>query len=351
MQHKNVYRVWLLAIMAFLAIPAALRANETAEANELPQLEIRNYRFSQFTPTTDRLVLEFERKDATGKKLSVKTNKNNGEWNVDTDNVMLLGAIPENLITESYRKPARYLGLISVNMESATTGFSIKVSTKHGAHVKAQWLANPTRLVIDAISGRAVAHRETLSFERMAPKRPGLDELMCFPATAKVNLTVTFQPRANRQEELQNIRINTDGTTLAPEAQPPADAIVCYPRRMQIGATLSYEDRIQNAFLGQKSHSHELFAPAEAGHAAKVQEKTLGHESDLDPAVHAPAPAAAAASAHAPSAPMGLGQLPFTGGASGLGARAPAEAAVPAVAPPAPPVNNSPLGLLPALNN
>ncbi len=283
MHLKNEYRLWILALIAIVS-PSLLAQGHGAavEESDSPQLEIRNYRFSRFTNTTDRLVLEFHRKDNSGKKLKVRAENKGNEWTVDVENAVLLGAIPEVLINDAYRKSARYLGAFSVNMEGPASGFSMKVGTLKDARVVAQWLENPTRLVIDteAASVASRPHRETMSFERTAPKRPTLDEVMCFPATAKVNLTVSFQPRTSQQEEMQNIRINTNGTTLAAEANPPADAIVCYPKRMAIGAMLSFEERIRNPYLGQKSQSSEIFTPAET---PKTAEKTVGHESDLDP--------------------------------------------------------------------
>jgi hypothetical protein len=372
MQRKNGYGLTVFALVASLLTAATALPNSHSTENSGVQLEIRQYRFSRYNSTTDRLVLEFERKDHSADAPQAKVESGHGgEWTIDTGNVVLLGAIPESLITDSYKKTSRFLGDISVNMESPTEGFSIKVATKKNSHVSAQWLQNPTRLVIDTQASREkhAPPRQAASFELKAPHRPGIDDLACFPANSKVSLTVTFQPNANRQEEIQNIRVNTAGTTLAPEEEPPPDAIVCYPRLKQVAATLSFEDHIRNHFLSQESQTSKIFTPAENAPPVTKTTKTFGNEADLDPgaiphtaekSAHSAPPAlplppaahSAPAKEESHTAPFSLGQLPLP--ANNSAARAPAEHA-PGGGPaaehaPTPPAPLSPLGLLPALN-
>jgi hypothetical protein len=291
------------------------------------QLEVRQYRFSKHSGGYDRLVLEFERKDSGNHKAPQVTTHaaESGEWNIELGNTVLLGAIPESLINESYASKSRFLGPMSLNLDSSHSGFSIRVATKAGtSRVQASWLANPARLVIDAYGQKAVhAHRQALSVHHESPKHPGLDSLMCFPATSKVALTVIFQGSHQQSEELQNIRVNTDGTTLAPSSVPPSDAIVCYPRKSQILASLSFEDKPRNEIFTQQPVSERIFTPPPAPAPKAVAEKALANELDLDPVG------------------AGLGQLPTSFGTP----RAPAQSGTAA-----PAAHASPLSLLPPLN-
>lgn len=328
--------VFLSAALLSLALPAYGNAPEAGGVEEGgPRLEIRQYRFSRHNSGFDRLVLEFERKDANTSiqpKVSAQKSGTPREWSVQVDNALLLGAIPESLINDSYTKKSRYLGAISVNMDAPGTGFAVRAAMKGaGTRVQAMWLENPSRLVIDAYGGSNVAHRETSSTKSQS--RPGLADLLCFPAVSKVGLTVIFQTQTRADEELQNIRVNTDGVN--PVGEPGRDAIVCYPKTSRVVAALSFETKPKDSLI-----SHEM--------------PTMTEPSPIpEPAFTAPAPTPAPMAAAQPpvandmdldpgplSMPAGLGQLP------GMGSRAPAAEAPKGMPAPA----GSPLSLLPALN-
>jgi len=245
--------------LAMALICSAAVAQEGGAEDTSAKLEIRQYRFSHHANGKyDRLVLEFDRRDENTTAPKISTTAEKGETLITVDGAVLTGAIPESLINDIYAKRSHFLGPIAVGMDAPSTGFSLRAAHKGNAKaVTAQWLTNPSRLVIDAKGGGAVhvasahvapahvehpapAARETLSIGRSA-KYPALNDLSCFPATAKVGLTVIFRPQVAQAEELQNIRINTDGTNPV-DAAPPSDAIVCYPKASQIQAALSFEN-------------------------------------------------------------------------------------------------------------
>ncbi len=321
---KNMLKpAFLIALLTIAGSAFADSGHPLDEAagTDGPKLEIRQYRFSRHGAGYDRLVLEFDRKDHSSAEPKVWADNQGSAATVHVENVTLLGAIPESLINDSFSRKSRFLGPISVNMDAAN-GFSVRTAMKGGASsVKVLWLNNPARLVIDAHGSQDVAHRETLSISRHS-RRPTLADLMCFPATSKVGLTVAFLPQSNQSEELQNVRVNTDGVT-PQEGAPPADAIVCYPKKTQIIAALSFEERPRDSVLSNQTEN--LMAPEQALSAkAAAEAAALGDESDLDPGPL--------------TVPASLGQLP-------MGARAPATAPTASAAP-----AGSPLSLLPPLN-
>jgi hypothetical protein len=256
MRLRNTFVLQMLACLAVVCAPV-FATGEAADDASMPQLEIKQYRFSRHATGFDRLVLEFTRKDSNTSKPAVHAERGaTGEWTISVDNTVLLGGIPEVLINDSFKKKSRFLGDVSVNMDSAR-GFSIHANLKknRGNHVESFWLDAPSRLVIDsygsapAAQAAPVAHekRETasvatdtkLEIERKAQIK-GFGHLVCFPATARVGLTVVFQPNGAEADQLQNFRINTDG--IGGTNSPPPDAINCYPKTSQIKAELSYED-------------------------------------------------------------------------------------------------------------
>ncbi|MBY0370439.1 hypothetical protein K2X33_07115, partial [bacterium] len=303
-----------LSLAMALVSSQAFSQNAGWEDPNTPKLEIRQYRFGHHGKGNfDRLVLEFDRKDEGAAQPKITVQNADGETNITLDNAYLMGAIPESLINDSYAKRSHFLGPITVGMDAPSTGFSLRVGQKGHSQVEAQWLTNPSRLVIDArgagthVAANTKAHaepvaRETLSIGRSA-KYPGLADLMCFPATAKVGLTVIFKPQTAQAEEVQNFRINTDGIN-PQEGTPAADAIVCYPKRTQIQAALSFETHTGYFTTGSQpetaSHSAEAApvhtpAPATASNIPPLPlPKTAsapvtplpvgnGHEDDLDP--------------------------------------------------------------------
>ncbi len=272
MRNQERFSLWFLTLLMLPIAPAFGNSGATPTAAGTPQLEIKQYRFSRHGADHDRLVLEFENKDSSHASPTLHTEKGSGKnWNVTVSNSVLLGAIPESLINDSFANKSRFLGSISVEM--ADQGFALQASLKgHGERIQTTWLSHPARLVIDAYGGTGThgEHRETSSVSTKAKpftierstKFLDLSHLMCFPATAKVGLTVIFHPTSSRYEEMQNVRINTDGLTPL-EGTPGPDAIVCYPKKAQILASLSFEEKERLTEFKNTEDSH-----AESAHSA-----------------------------------------------------------------------------------
>lgn len=215
-----------------------------------PRLEIRNYRFQAHRGQGfERLVLEFSRKDQNPKvQPLVKVTPAGAEMDIAIDRAVLMGAIPESLINDSYQAKSRYLGALSVNADNPAAGFSLRTALKNPkAKLKAFWLANPPRLVIDVRVGKEIASTDeggsaTLKVTRKKPQPPAFERFICFPAAAKVGMNVVFQmAQTKKEEELKNVHVNLQGTSVQEEAAPPPDAIVCYPREAQVVAQLGFE--------------------------------------------------------------------------------------------------------------
>src|SRR5690606_35063299 len=68
---------------------------------------------------------------------------------IRVDNMILTGAIPEARINAIYAKKAKHLGPIQLNVDGPI-GFSLRLILKKNViKVKARWLTDPDRLVID----------------------------------------------------------------------------------------------------------------------------------------------------------------------------------------------------------
>jgi hypothetical protein len=329
----------------WVACLAALYAPVFAEAEPATgQLEINQYRFSRHAGSYDRLVLEFNRKDATSNQPQVRVEQTGGAWNISVDNASLLGAIPESLINDSFKKKSRYLSEVTVNADSARS-FVVAAKLKPGSgnHIEAFWLNAPARLVIDSYGEQkhAVEKREAASvhvepkpepkveIERQA-KFPGFAHLSCFPATSRVGLTVVFQPDATEGDQMQNYRINTDG--IGGSTQPAADAIHCYPKKSQIKAELSYEAHRPSPFSTQ---GKTLFTPLPPAFSSLNPMPSAGAVNLLPkaPAIIAPPPIG-----HTPLPPMGaLATSPILPAAPATLSPLPTPAApvAPAAKPPA----------------
>lgn len=371
MRLQNRFLLHGLASLWLLCANALATGTSAWEDPNTPQLEIRQYRFAK-NRGFDRLVLEFERKDSNGHaQPTVHAEKAGGKnWNVTVSNSVLLGAIPESLINDLYARKSRFLGPVSVNMDAAKGGFSLSMSTKGVGTIKASWLSNPARLVIDASGRRELASEdegETVSFGHQS-KHPTLAQLICFPATAKVGLTVIFRPTAQQNEELQNIRVNTDGSATT-EAALAADQIVCYPKRAQILAALSFEDlNAVHAPAGTMSYQSPAAAstglPRVGGAPAGLPPLGAPVGSTLPP-LSAPAGAAGGAASAKLDSDLDLdpgpiqntgGGNPVLGGLLRNGGRAPASASVPTLAAPAGAAAEEstklpPAGLLPPISH
>jgi hypothetical protein len=161
---------------------------------------------------------------------------------------MLMGAIPEALINDAYMKKSHYLGALSVNSDNPASGFALRTSLKNPrAKIRAFWLANRPRLVIDARFEKAAvkSSKEQLAIHREHEGVPPFDRFVCFPASSSVGMNVIFQPNDKKDAELKNVHINLQGVTNDDGSAATApDAIVCYPRSAQVIASLTFDTTV-----------------------------------------------------------------------------------------------------------
>jgi hypothetical protein len=168
-----------------------------------------------------------------------------------------MGAIPESLINDSYVKKSRWLGPLSVNTDNPSNGFTLRASLKNPhAKIRALWLANRPRLVIDAVFDKTAPSPKRLAIEREHEGVAPFDHFICFPANASVGMNVIFQPRDRHDEELKNVHVNLQGLTSDDSAAPPPDAIVCYPRNAQVTASLAFETTVSSPQNEARASSH-----------------------------------------------------------------------------------------------
>src|SRR3954451_16725037 len=104
---------WIAIALTLLAAPWA-HAENAQDAT--PRLEIREYRFQPHRNLGyERLVLEFTRKDSNS-RVQPKVRMKGSE--IVVDRAILMGAIPESLINDSYSGKSKYLGPLSVNTDN-----------------------------------------------------------------------------------------------------------------------------------------------------------------------------------------------------------------------------------------
>lgn len=247
---------FMVGALLFLVFPANAFGEGPLGASAdvtTPALEIKEYRFQRHPRHGyDRLVLEFYRRDSNSSaEPTVQVSRESATTSTITiQNAVLVGAIPESLINDSFVGKSKYLGPISVNMETTGDSFSLRGELKtSSATLKAFWLANPSRLVIDGIS-----KNRDIAISREGRHSSPKNDYICFPANAAVGLSVVFQPRDHYREEIQNVRVNLEGNAVTPQATLPEDAILCYPKRAEVNAKLNFEFRASPmSFLGSSA--------------------------------------------------------------------------------------------------
>jgi hypothetical protein len=293
------------------------------EGASLPKMEIRQYRFNHHGKHIERLVLEFDLKEgAAGTPKVQVTQKSPKEVFINSENLLLLGAIPESLINESYARKSHILGPIAVNLETQQGGFSLQANLKKNGTVKAFWLANPTRLVMDvAATEKETAHNESESnsaFTHGVEKAP-LSAFLCFPAAAKVNLNVIFESKMAAKESVQNIPVNLE-PDLAAAAAAAEGGVVCYPKKAQVHASLTFsglEKALVNATNPQLKKTE--IAPRNWTPAAIIEKQAAAApntDDDLDPLP-------------LPQENKSFGGLPALGGSRSTATETPAPASAP----------------------
>lgn len=292
-----------------------------ASASAAPRLEIRKYRFFHDTRLQrERLVLEFERRDFYHESKPRVTFEalSSQEIIVRLENAVLMGAIPESLINDSYVHQSKFMGPISMDDRSMSSGLAMKMNLKDfDLGYKAEWLSSPARLVIDVFPKTGPAaknlalgegrsrHPKSLRVERKNTLS-SFGDFLCFPAKSKVGLAVVFQAGNQAAEDLQKFRVNIDGSNIGLETQMDQESIVCYPKTAQVKASLSFQGStsstpapVQSGTVGGGAPLLNIFpptspsapataAPAQA-HAAPVAAPTAaapvtgGSDADLDP--------------------------------------------------------------------
>lgn len=326
--HQKLKFAFALSITLGTVLSGVLSANGPAGAEEstakptaqgivdpsggtAPRLEIRKYRFFHDVKLQrERLVLEFDRRDfyhESKPRVSFEALSSQ-EILVKVENAVLMGAIPESLINDSYAHQSKFMGPITMDDRSLTSGgLAMKVKLKDfDLGYTAEWLSSPARLVVDVFpktgpSAKAIAsggrsrQPKSIDIERKA-KVPGMGDFVCFPAKAKVNLAVVFHPSQKQVEEIQKFRVNIDGTSLGLNNAVDKESIVCYPKEAQVKAALSFQ--ITDAG-GDHGGAHA------GGHSAPAAAPLFNFSNSLP---NTSAPTAAVS----PTAPSGT--APVTGG-------------------------------------
>jgi len=285
-----------------------------ASASAAPRLEIRKYRFFHDSHLQrERLVLEFERRDfyhESKPRVSIEALSSQ-EIIVKLENAVLMGAIPESLINDSYAHQSKFMGPISMDDRNLSGGLAMKMKLKDfDLGYKAEWLSSPARLVVDVFpktgaAGKNLAlgegrsrHPKSLKVERKNTVS-GFGDFMCFPAKAKVGLAVVFQAGTQASEDLQKFRVNIDGSNIGLETHMDQESIVCYPKTAQVKASLSFQATqgatsapIQSGTVGGGAPLLNLFPPTSPSapeHTAPLAAPTAaapvtgGSDADLDP--------------------------------------------------------------------
>lgn len=273
-------------LLTILSIYASLSFSQT-------ELTIKKFRFQNHSSAAfERLVLEFDG-DSVNEFPEVKISEIDGkkEAQITIRNVQLVGAIPENLINDSYRGHSRATGPISIIPDMPQNGFSLRTLIKRTNHqLDAFWLANPNRLVVDVFppySSRA-STRDVLSAARSLAsvefgkkiKQPHREKvssshspIFCFPASAQMSAEVAFQPWRGVNTVPLAVR---DPASVESEMK---EGIVCYPAQSRLYPNLTFSmsgvqtggtptETMAPAVMGSKAPSPSTASPAPAIPAA-----------------------------------------------------------------------------------
>jgi len=242
------------------------------------ELTVKKFRFQNHAAAAfERLVLEFE-----GASVSeipeVKMSESNGqkEAQITVRNVQLVGAIPENLINDSYKGHSKATGPISISPDMPQNGFSIKALVKKPSHqLDAFWLSQPNRLVIDVFSpqsqrassrealgsGRSLASvqfgKKTGQSPTQAPKRSE-PTIFCFPANAVMSAEVAFQPWRGVNSVPLAVK---DPASVESEMK---EGIVCYPSQSRLYPNLTFSLTTNQGTPAMGAVSSSAFQPASA---------------------------------------------------------------------------------------
>lgn len=222
------------------------------------ELTVKKFRFQNHSAAAfERLVLEFE-----GASVSefpeVKMSESNGQKEalITVRNIQLVGAIPENLINDSYKGHSKATGAISISPDMPQNGFSIKALVKKSDHqLDAFWLSDPNRLVIDVFSPQSqrASSREVISsgrslasvqFGKKTEQNPAHTPnqtpkhseptIFCFPASAVMRAEVAFQPWRGVNSVPLAVK---DPATVESEMK---EGIVCYPSQSRLYPNLTF---------------------------------------------------------------------------------------------------------------
>lgn len=234
-------------LLTVLSIYASLSFSQT-------ELTIKKFRFQNHSSAAfERLVLEFDGA-SVNEFPEVKMSETNGQKQarITIRNVQLVGAIPENLINDSYKGHSRATGPISISPDMPQNGFSIQALIKKANHqLDAFWLSNPNRLVVDVFSPQSsrASTRDVLSAGRSLAsvkfgkkkKQPKNEQvsrssspIFCFPANAQMSAEVAFQPWRGVNAVPLAVR---DPASVESEMK---EGIVCYPAQSRLYPNLTF---------------------------------------------------------------------------------------------------------------
>jgi hypothetical protein len=214
-------------------------------------LEIKKFRYSRSQRKGfERLVVEFTQKKSEGKgasapAISVTPSPNGKESTIVVEPALLVGAIPEALINESYVRKSRFLGPISFSTDGPTSGFSMRAFLKSNVMVDAFWLDYPHRLVIDAFpadSARAAGRMpvEEGGSRRIASVSGNGSQIVCYPLSAAVSATVSFSPAGNGQT---GYTPSLDFASLANHNPGGPEPVICFAANSQVVPNVAYRPK------------------------------------------------------------------------------------------------------------
>lgn len=257
-----------IGLFTFISLLPLLSFSQT-------ELTIKKFRFQNHSSASfERLVLEFDG-TSVNEFPEVRMSELDGQKTaqITVRNVQLVGAIPENLINDSYKGHSRATGPISINPDMPQNGFSIRALIKKDNHqLDAFWLSNPNRLVVDIFppnslrastrepssTGRSLA---SVKFEQKKSQPQSeaaansASPIFCFPANAQMNAEVAFQPWRGMNAVPLAVK---DAASVESEMK---EGIVCYPAQSRLYPNLTFS--MSGAQTGENPAS--AIAPAKMG--------------------------------------------------------------------------------------
>jgi hypothetical protein len=254
----------LIVCLVFLG--AGISAETVASGDpSVTKYEIKKFRFGgNRRKGYERLVVEFNRKESGPSKptLKVVPNTSGKEATLYVDQAVLVGAIPEALINDSYVTKSKYLGPVSINTDGSGSGFSIRAFLKDAVTMEAFLLEHPSRLVLDVIPMnpdviQPISHA-------VLPTKNNPSRIVCYPASQQVIATVDFHPKTGEPKtiEMDSAKLDKLEAQLISSTGKKVETAICFPANSQLAPNISYQPKLQEPttyvqqdpmFVGSKS--------------------------------------------------------------------------------------------------